>query len=287
MEFDSNEIEKSVSLSDDEYKKIREEGKPLPKKYYSDQRSGKIFAQFHIRGISSDDYKDYKNGDKSFQEIIIGHSLHEDLRYKLEGLDKLVQYVIVDSDMESYIRMMLGKLNPKNDKIQQSKIISKPSGEPTDEWLKSHVIKDSDEMLIDKKGAKIIDDHIIHKKSYWIKPGQVGAGKDTYAYLGTIFTGIIKEGTNREDFHGLFIYPDDNLPETNKKLFDGRFIIHCIKGNELPPTWMIWKAIKNKFPVNPYCSIDSGFHYLIPAEDVKYFGHEAYPEWKNIKKDCE
>ena len=285
------EIEKAVKLTNDTYKLIRKELEPLPNKFYVDRKDGKCFSQWHLRGILPEDYKAFKKGEKSFQEIIIGRSLHQDLRYKLKGLDKLVQYVITESSMESYVRMMKGELNPEQKgapNVQKAKILSKPSGEPTEEWLKRHTVKsEAKGALIDKKGAKIVDKYIMHNKSYWLKPGQVGSTPYTYAYLGTIWTGEVKEGTSRSDLHELFMYPDKNLPNENKELFDGRFIIRCFKGTDnRPNTWWIWKATTSKFPLNPYCSIDAGFHYLIPAEDVKKIGHAAYSEWTKRKVDC-
>jgi hypothetical protein len=94
----------------------------------------------HIRGIKKEDYQLFKQGKMSFQSIILHRSLHVDLRLKLEGLERLVQFVIVESDIESYIRMMKGEKNPDQkgaNNTQKSKVVWKPSGEPSRKRLES------------------------------------------------------------------------------------------------------------------------------------------------------
>ena len=285
---DENEIEKSLKLTKDEYKELLKSkdysGIPLPDKYYKEQKSGNGFCQWHLRGLEPEEVKEWKGGKWSFTKLIEGHSLHEDIRLTLPSLTKMVQYVVVESNIESYIRMMKGELNPEQrgiKNVQKAKIISKPSGEPPKVELKE--MKD---MLIDEKGAKLIDKYIIHKQSYIIPAGQVGATKDKDAYMGLVWMGNVSEGVQREDFHEYFFYPDTKMPDLNKKMMDGKFVIRCFKGNERPASWVIWKATKNSLPLNSWCYIDKGFHYLIPADKVKNFGHESYSEWGSRSKEC-
>ena len=285
----SKNLIKSTALPKEEYEVIVKdyELKPLPDKYYKSRKDGKAFAQMHLRGLIPDDREAWEKGELSFQKLILEHSLHVDLRLKLKGLDKLVQYVITESDMKSYIRGMKGELNPEQAgpaNVQKVKIISKPSGEPPEGLPKT---KEKGDMLIDKKGANIIDKCILHKRSYIIPKGEIGATPLTDAYLGLIWEGEVKEGIMREDMHEYFFYSDNDLPDLNKKLFNGRFIIRCFKGTEgRANTWWMWKATKNSFPINSWCHIDKGFHYLISADTVKKFGHESYKEWGARKKDC-
>ena len=287
--IDGIERNKAVTkLTKTEYKELLKtkdySGIPLDDEYYKDQKSGNGFCQWHLRGLEPEEVKKWEDGKLSFPKLIEGHSLHEDIRLILPSLSKMVQYVVVESDIESYIRMMNGELNPKQKgvkNVQKAKIVSKPSGEPPKIKL-----KETKDMLIDEKGAKLIDKYIIHKQSYIIKKGEVGATKDKDAYMGLIWIGNVSEGVQRPDFHEYFFYPDNKMPDSNKKMMDGKFVIRCFKGNERPASWLIWKATKNPFPLNSFCYIDKGFHYLIPADKVKKFGHESYKEWENRKTSC-
>ena len=287
--IDGIERNKAVAkLTKDEYKDLLKKedfsNRPLDKKYYKDQKSGNGFCQWHLRGLEPEDVKKWEDGKLSFPKLIEGHSLHEDIRLTLPSLSKMVQYVVVESDIESYIRMMNGELNPEQKgakNVQKAKIVSKPSGEPP-----KIKIKEAKDMLIDEKGAKLIDKYIIRKQSYIISAGQVGATKDKDAYMGLVWTGKVSEGVQRHDFHEYFFYPDNDLPDLNKKMMDGKFVIRCFKGNERSTSWMMWKATKNPLPLNSFCYIDEGFHYLVPADKVKNFGHENYKEWKTREKDC-
>jgi len=77
------------------------------------------------------------------------------------------------------------------------------------------------------------------------------------------------------------------LPDLNKKLLDGRFIIRCFKSSgDKNNTWWIWKATDDPYPINPYCHVDQGFQFLIPASSVKHFGHESYKEWEEREESC-
>jgi len=269
-------------ITDDKFK-----NKPLPKTYYVDQKSGLAFLQAHLRGLLPEDVKKWKDGKLSFVELIKNHSLHCDLRLQFKGLPKLVQYVITESDVESYIRGLTGAKNPNQKGYpspQKVKIISKPSSEPPDALRKSEDEKEVGKLL-DEKGAKIMDNYIIKNRSFIIPAGEVGATGDKDAYLGLVWIGTAIEGVQREDLHELFFYPDSRIPEINRKLLNGRFIIRCFK-TSAGRTWWMFKATDTENPMNPTCHLDFGYHYLLPEEKVKYFGHEEYPQWKQRKEYC-
>jgi len=110
-------------LTKEEWKKLAEEykGRPLPPEYYADFKPGKLaFIQWHIRGILPEDKEAYDRGKKSFSEIIVGHSLHQDFRMWFQGLSKPVEWVILDDSMEAYERYNLGKRDPKTGNVQKS-----------------------------------------------------------------------------------------------------------------------------------------------------------------------
>ncbi|MBU0792206.1 MAG: hypothetical protein KKC55_17350 [Gammaproteobacteria bacterium] len=276
--------QKSKELNIEEYKElIRNDefrNKPLPSQYYKNQKGGTAWLQAHIRSLNPEEVKEWKNGKISFPELIKNHSLHMDLRLNLNGLPKLVQFVIVESDVESYFRGLIGEKNPHQRgvaNVQKIKIVSKPSGEPP------ITLKNKEEevgKLLDESGAKLLDKYINKNRSFIIPAGSVGATSDKDAYLGLIWIGKVEEGIQREDFHEYFFYPLDN-----SELLNGRFVIRCFK-TEAGRTWWMWKATDNSNPANPYCHIDRGFHYLIPESRVKYFGHEDYAEWESRKDSC-
>ncbi|WAE39499.1 MAG: hypothetical protein QIT36_gp075 [Methanophagales virus GBV301] len=110
----------------------------------------------------------------------------------------------------------------------------------------------------------------------------------TWAYMGTIWTGRVETATERGDYHELFFYPDKDLPEPNKKFFDGRFILRAFKGEAARggKTWWMWKSTKNPYPQNPWCYCDQGEHEILPLDKIKHWGHEDYPEWKTRKDEC-
>ncbi|MCK4258106.1 MAG: hypothetical protein KAX49_03965 [Halanaerobiales bacterium] len=288
--FEYEDSEKSTKvLPEEEYKKIVKDYKlkSLPKKYYSDQRNGIAFAQFHIRGVLPEDKEVFDKGKKSFQEIILGHSNHCDLRWILSGLkEKIFQGVIVDEDMKSYIRGMLGELNPKQAgpaNVQKVLFLSKmKSGISEPE----RVIKKVEEPLINKEGAKIIDKYIMHSSSFWIAPGDVGATKFGYGYLGTIWTGKVSTGCERPDYHELFFYSDDKLPALNKKLFNGKFVIKAFKRPKGEPLYWFWESTAQPYPTNPYCHLDKGTHNIISEMKLDKFSKEEYEEWGSREAEC-
>ncbi|RLG20762.1 hypothetical protein DRN74_04695 [Candidatus Micrarchaeota archaeon] len=244
-------------------------------------------SQWHIRGIKPEDKEAFDKGEISFEEMILRHSLHQDLRWKLNGVSVLPQCTITESDMKSYVRGMLGQLNPEQKgpaNVQKVKVI--PKVEVAKPTMPKSKIK---EFLIDKEGAKLINKIIIHETSYWISPGEIGSLPYTWAYMGTVWTGKVATGDERGDFHELFFYPDKDLPEPNRKFFDGRFILRAFRGEAARggKTWWLWKSTKNPYPQNPWCYCDQGEHEVLPLDKIKHWGHEDYPEWKTRKDDCE
>jgi len=286
-----NVKEKALKLTPEDYKRLLREGdyknKPLPSKYYVDYREGYAFAQFHIRGIKPEDRDAFLKHKKSFKEIIIGHSLHCDIRWHLRGIDKLIQGILVESDMESYIRVLLGELNkeqkgPAN--VQKGLFLSKERMQI--EEPSNMRIKKTKEYLIDEKGAEIIDKYIMKDKSFWLFPGDVGASVYAFGYLGAIWTGKVKTGVAREDYHELFFYSDTDQPELNQKLLNGRFIIKAFKRPQGFPLYWIWKATADPEPENPYCHLDRGYHPIMLESKIKYFKKEDYPKWDKRKEIC-
>ena len=242
-------------------------------------------SQMHIRGINISDMEAFLKGEKELWEIIIGHSIHIDLRMRFEGMDELVQWVITESDIPSYFRFLRGENDPRTGNVQKALAIVKPK--KIEEPQEEERFKTAEEpRIIDKKGAKMIAEAIIPEGSYIINPGDVGSSPYKYAYMGLIWIGRVKSGIQREDAHEYFFYPDEKLPKLNREFYDGRFIIRCFK-QPGTPKWWAWKAKNDPYPLNPYCHLDQGFYEPIKAEEVKHFGKESYPEWEEVKEICE
>jgi len=160
-------------LTKEEWKKLAEQykGRPLPPEYYADFKPGKLaFIQWHIRGILPEDKEAYDKGKKSFSEIIVGHSLHQDFRMWFQGLSKPVEWVILDDSMEAYERYNLGKRDPKTGNVQKSLAVVKEA-----EALKEKATKKAqDKLLISEKDTKIIEKYALHEYDNWLPPGDVG-----------------------------------------------------------------------------------------------------------------
>ena len=277
IDVSNDEVEKSTKLTKDEYKKLLKtknySGIPLPDKYYVSSRKGEFWAQMHIRGILPEEYEDYKSNKIPLWKAIRNHSMHVDLRCSFTGLKKLFQIVLVDDSVDSYLKVMKGSINPKTNQVSKGLIVIKKSAEEPSERL-----KEKKEMLLDEAGAKKVADLIMESKSYWMKPGQVGATKDKFGYMGTIVLGKVESGTMREDFKELFLHSEGE----NSELFNGRFIVKAFKN---PSLWWIFKT-KEPFASNPWCHIDKGDFTLKKSEDIKYHSKEEYPEWSNRKDEC-
>jgi hypothetical protein len=263
------------------YKELAKENEPLPSKLYIDPKVGKGWAQMHFRGIEPEQYKQVKSGKLPLWKALEGQSVHIDLRIDFPGMEKLVQYVITESDIQSMFKMLKGEKRETQGgvmNVQHSMVVSKPSGEPPESYGKlfskpqpeSSNPKDYSPS-INEEGAKMADELILHDGSYWIKPGGIGATKNTYAYMALIWQGTVKTGTERHDLHELFMSKE----KAKDDFFDGKFVIKCLKGPE-KARWEIWEAITKPIPMCSITHSDIGYHYLIPASKVKGFGREYY-----------
>jgi len=259
------------------YKSMAQDLKPLPKILYIDPRTGNAWAQIHIRGITPEEYKDFRNGKKKLWEILIGQSFHVDLRIKYPGLEKLVQFVLTENDIQSLIKTLRGERTKTASgilNVHHSKVVSKPSGEPPEKDKFYKAKEDKKKPSIDEEGAKLMDSLFIKDKSYWIEPNNIGSTKYTYAYMGLIWMGEVVTGCERHDLHELFIHK--KLAKDD--ILDGKFTIKCLKDKAGAKRWEIWKAIKNPKPLDPILHGDIGYHYLVPAEKVDKLGKESYRE---------
>lgn len=269
--LDTKEIPKEI------YNSIIKSGYPLPSDYYIDHKEGKAWVQMHFRGIEPEKYESVKSGKMEIWESLVGQSVHMDLRIDF-GLDKLVQYVITENNIQSMLNMMKGiKRETANGvmNVQHSKIVSKPSGEPEGD---TRYYKSEPEFAsIDKEGATIAQNLDISDGSYWIEPGGIGATSNTYSYMMLIWEGKILTGTERHDYHELFMYKENSKDE----LFNGKFSIKCLSdGTE--NRWEIWKSISEPLPLDPIMHSDCGYHFLVPADKVDGLGREFY---RNVSVD--
>ncbi len=254
------------------YEKYALPKKPLPPEFYTDFRKGNAWAQTHIRGLNPEHVEAYKKKKISLAELIQGHSIHIDLRMDL-GLEKLIQFVVTDNDVKSYIRYLIGASRETaggSTNVQHSLAIVKPSAEEPQKLKKDREIA-----AITPKAARALAGIQIIKNSYFIPPGGIGATKNTWSWMGLIWEGIVEAGIQRKDFHEYFLHPDISLPELNKKFFNGRFIFKALRG---PKTarWETWKAVRNGNPGDPILHHDEGHYFPVKAEDIKKFGRENY-----------
>ena len=276
----SKSLIKSTALPKEKYEEIVNDYKlkPLPDEYYHSPKKGDFWAQMHIRGVTPEEYDDYKSKKIPLWKAIQNHSMHVDLRCSFPGLERLLQFVLVEDSIDSYIKVMKGAIDSKSGQVSKGLIVIKPSAMEPSERLKKN--EEKGEMLLNEAGAKKVANLIIGAKSYWIEPGGIGATKDKWAYMGAIVLGKVESGTMREDFKELFLHAEG----TNAELWNGRFIF---KAFESPRhLWWTFKAIKTTTPCNPYCEIDSGNFKLLPAERLKHYKKEDYTEWKARKEKC-
>jgi len=266
------------------YNELAKEKLPLPKMLYTDQKKGKAWAQIHLRGIDPEDYEKVKSGKMKLWESFLGNSVHIDLRIDYDGLEKLVQYVITENDIQSMVRMMKGEKRETAGgvmNVQHSKVVSKPSGEPPDESPEKFYKVDPESSQpseytpsIDEEGAKLAESLDLGESSYWIEPGGIGATKNTYSYMMHIWSGEVITGCQRHDLHELFMYKKEGKSD----IYDGKFIIKCLQDNEGTSRWEIWKAISDSRPMDSIQHSDISYHYLVPSDKVDGFGREDYRE---------
>jgi len=247
-EIELDEIEKSTKLGKDEYKELLKtkdySNRPLDNKYYKFPKKGDFWAQMHIRGVTSEEYEDYQSKKIPLWKAIQKHSMHVDLRCSFTGVKRLLQFVLVENNIESYLKVMKGSVDSNTKQVSKGLIVIKPGAMEPSERLKEEEKK---EMLLDESGAKTVANLIIESKSYWIAPGQVGATKDKWAYMGAICLGKVESGTMREDFKELFLHSEGE----NTELWNGRFIFKAF--HKPRPLWWVFEAIKTPTPCNPYC----------------------------------
>ena len=277
----SKNLIKSTALFKEEYEEIVKgyNLKPLPNKYYKSPKKGDFWAQMHIRGVTEEEYKDYKSNKIPLWKAIQNHSMHVDLRCSFPGLERLLQFVLVEDSIDSYIKVMKGAVDSKTGQVSKGLIVIKPSAMEPSERLKKN--EEKGEMLLNESGAKKVANLIIGSKSYWIEPGGIGATKEKYAYMGAIVLGKVESGTMREDFKELFLHAEG----INSDLWNGRFIF---KAFEKPRyLWWLWKAIKTPYPSNPYIEMDQGNFTLLPADRLNKFSKEDYPNFKQREEQWE
>lgn len=257
------------------YERYAKEGEPLPEGFYNDYREGDGFAQTHIRGLESDDVDAYKAKKISLAELFERHSIHIDLRMDL-GEKKLIQWVILESDLVSYTRYLRGEqreIATGRMAVQHALAVVKPSAEEPQERLKK---AENKELILSPQAAKQLADLQIIKRSYFIPPGAVGSTREKYAWMGLIWEGKVKTGVQRKDFHEYFLCPDDKLPEANSSFFNGKFVVKCLKREKDGARWETWKAAKDPRPADSILHVDSGWLFPVPANEIKAFGREHY-----------
>lgn len=263
---------KEGRIPSDIYELIAKPNTPLPKMLYVKPKEGRCWFQHHIRGITQEEKEAYDGGKKSLSDIIVGHSVHCDMRAAL-GEEKLVQWVFTDNTVDDYYKMYTGALRKTKggiSNVQHSLAIVKPSAEP-----KESIIKGISEPAIDKNGAKLIEKLDMKKYSYWIAPGDVGASSYKWAYMSCFWLGKVKTGVGRPDYHEYFLYPEKR---NDDKILDGRFIIKCLKRPDRTARWEVWKAKTDPRPADSILHKDQGFHMPIKASKLppNKFGRENY-----------
>jgi len=167
--------------------------------------------------------------------------------------------------------------------VQHSMVVSKPSGEPPEGPEKFYKSVDPESTnpedfapSINEEGAKMAEeidlgDPYTEENSYWIKPGGIGATKNTYSYMMLIWLGDIYTACERRDLHELFM----KSKESKIDIFNGKFTIKCLKSDE-SARWEIWKAIKDPRPMDSIHHSDIGYHWLVPADKVDWYGRDDH-----------
>lgn len=273
---------KSIELCDKEYKEMIKTGefenKALPKKYYKSPSKGTYIAQVHVIGITQQEYDDYESGKIPLWKSFVGHSVHVDWRGKFKGSD-LLQIIIVESSIAAYLRVLQGGKDKKTNNVAKGLMIVK------DEKIDSSIRKKAKkEMILNPSNAKKIEQFIIKDKSFFISPGNPGATKDTYGYLGCIGYGKVETGILRDDYFELFCTSSERLPLKNKKIFDGRWIWKAFKKPRY--LWWCWEASTNPNAGNSWIGCDQGNYRLKSADRITKFGKEDYSEYKSRIETC-
>lgn len=276
-------LEKSTELCDEAYKALIKTGefenKPLPSKYYSSPSSGTYIVQVHVIGITQQEHDDYEAGKIPLWKSFVGHSIHVDWRGKFEGLEKLLQIVIVESSIDAYLRVLQGEKDKKINNVAKGLLVVKDEKIDFTAYEKA-----TKEMVLNPTNAKKIAKFIIENKSFFIEPNNPGATKDTYGYLGCVGYGDVKTGILREDYFELFCVSSSGLPTKNKSIFNGRWIWKAFENPRY--LWWCWEAATNPNAGNSWLGCDQGDYQLKSAEEVTKFSKEEYSEYKSRQEVC-
>lgn len=274
LKSDVKESIKAESIPKAIYQRYAKENQPLPHQFYTNYQEGDAWAQTHIRGLEPDQVKAYEAKQMTLAELFKGHSIHIDLRMKL-GQEKLIQWVILDNDIPSYLRYLRGESRETAGgtmNVQHSMAVVKPSAEEPSKLEKAEERK---EPTISRSGARELGKIQMPLRSYFIPPGGIGATRNTASWMGLIWIGKVKAGIQRKDYHEYFLIPGKMLPDS-KKLFNGRFVFKCLKRKGGTARWETWKAATDSKPADPILHADSGYYYPVKADQVNGIGREKY-----------
>ena len=264
---DLNKWIEDSKIPTDVFEDIAKDNEPLPKNLYIDYEEGKAWSQFHISGLEQEEVKAYEDGNISLATLLLDHPVHCDLRMKFG--DKFIEWTIVHDNIPNYFNTLLGRVDQETGKVSKGLAIVKLEEDKLD-----------DETIINENDAELLANTIMMDKSYFIEPGEVGATTDKYALMGTIWIGKVKSGVQRVDGHEYFLYPNKDISDENKELFNGKFLARCFKTEE-SKFWCIWKC--NPKAMDSIDHSDTGDYYPVKASEVEKFGNEAYKEESKCK----
>lgn len=275
---DGTENKEVKKLTKDEYNQLIKDGeyenKPLPKEYYARPSEGVFFAQFHFSGILPSVYEKYKEGKIPLWQTFANSKVHINHRSKFDNREQLLQFIINEDSIGSYLRVMKGEQNSDTNNIARGLVMVKSSTE-SDQSLKNDETT-SIGMILNSDDIEEISKYIIEKNSYWIPPNQIGSDTNTYSYMANIVTGKVQSGIMRDSYKELFTQPDDDIPKHNQELFNGRWIFKAL--NIPPKLWFVWKAVTTPTAGDPYCMdieteilTDHGWKYYIDITDEDLF----------------
>lgn len=243
-----NSISNDVALSriegkipDEIYDNYAKDNQPLPESFYKDFQQGDAFAQFHYQSLDQNDMDEYKKGNITLADLIVNKNIHIDLRMDLQQ-PKLIQWVLIGDDIRTCLNGLQGE---KSNMIAMAK--------PKMEELKN---------VLSLKDSRIASKFNIKKYSYDIPKGQIGASEDKPAYMSLIWKGTVKAGVQRNSFHEYFIFPDNDIPQMNQDLLNGKYVVELTKVGE-DKQWIFAKCLKDKKPNDPFVYKDEGQYFSI------------------------
>jgi hypothetical protein len=235
------------------YRELAKPNQPLPKSLYINQKTGEGWAQMHFRGITPETYKKVESKEISLWDALLGKSVHIDLRVNYPSLEKSVQYVITESNIQNMHDTMTKSKRSTIGGVEMDKL---------------------ENLSIDEEGVKLAEQLTLQEDSYWIEPGKIGATPNTYAYMALIWMGSVTTGCERNDSHEIFM----TRTKGNEGLFEGKFTIKCLQDTTRAKKWEIWKEALNSIPQDPILHSDIGYSYLVPSESISNIGREFYRE---------